>query len=239
MKDNKISRTQLMALLWAGVMAPAAELLPALLLPGAGKGAWLAVVLADSFNYVGFVCGFVVFVFFWLSFRSIELSLMSFLPLAISWIWILGIMEMLGMQFNIVNVILATFLFGQGDDYTIFITEGLMYEYTTGKKRLEKYKNSVALSAVIMFIGIGTLIFSKHPAMRSLAEVTIIGMVTVVVMAYYLPPLIFRWLTEKHGKRREYPVTLRRLAASVFSMAFFIFFLYNSSLFIICSFCFY
>ena len=46
MKDNKISRTQLMALLWAGVMAPAAELLPALLLPGAGKGAWLAVVLA-------------------------------------------------------------------------------------------------------------------------------------------------------------------------------------------------
>ena len=46
MRDNKISRTQLMALLWAGVMAPAAELLPALLLPGAGKGAWLAVVLA-------------------------------------------------------------------------------------------------------------------------------------------------------------------------------------------------
>ena len=46
MKDNKISRTQLMALLWAGVMAPAAELLPSLLLPGAGRGAWLAVVLA-------------------------------------------------------------------------------------------------------------------------------------------------------------------------------------------------
>ncbi len=46
MKDEKISRTQLMVLLWAGVMAPAAELLPAVLLPGAGRGAWLAVVLA-------------------------------------------------------------------------------------------------------------------------------------------------------------------------------------------------
>ena len=46
MEEEKISRTQLMALLWAGVMAPAAELLPALLLSGAGKGAWLAVVLA-------------------------------------------------------------------------------------------------------------------------------------------------------------------------------------------------
>ena len=46
MEEEKISRTQLMALLWAGVMAPAAELLPALLLSGAGKGAWLTVVLA-------------------------------------------------------------------------------------------------------------------------------------------------------------------------------------------------
>ena len=46
MGEDKISRTQLMALLWTGVMAPAAELLPAALLPGAGKGAWLAVLLA-------------------------------------------------------------------------------------------------------------------------------------------------------------------------------------------------
>lgn len=46
MKEDKISRTQLMALLWAGVMAPAAELLPALLLPSVGRGAWLAVLLA-------------------------------------------------------------------------------------------------------------------------------------------------------------------------------------------------
>ena len=46
MEKDRISRTQLMALLWAGVMAPAAELLPALLLLGAGRGAWLAVVLA-------------------------------------------------------------------------------------------------------------------------------------------------------------------------------------------------
>ena len=46
MKQDKISRTQLMALLWAGVLAPAAEQLPALLLPSAGKGAWLSVLAA-------------------------------------------------------------------------------------------------------------------------------------------------------------------------------------------------
>ncbi len=182
----------------------------------------LAERLSESFNYIGFVCGFVVFAFLWLSFGSIELSLLAFLPLAVSWVWILGIMGILGMQFNIVNIILATFIFGQGDDYTIFITEGLMYEYTTGRRRLARYKDSVALSALLMLVALGTLIFSEHPAMRSLAEVAIVGMATVVVMAYYLPPLVFRWLTEKGGRRREYPITLSRLAYSLFSISFFI-----------------
>lgn len=185
-------------------------------------GSHLVTLLSDSFNYIGFVCGFVVFFFLWLSFGRIELSLLSFLPLAVSWVWILGIMNLCGIQFNIVNIILATFIFGQGDDYTIFITEGLMYEYTYGKKQVEAYKNSVALSAIIMFIGLGTLIFAKHPAMRSLAEVAIIGMFMVVVMAFYLPPLVFRWITTKDGEVREYPLTLKRIVYSLFSFCIFL-----------------
>lgn len=199
-------------------------------------GNQLVKVLSDSFNYIGFVCGFVVFLFLWISFGSIELSLMSFLPLAVGWVWILGLMHLLGIQFNIVNIILATFIFGQGDDYTIFITEGLIYEYTTGKKRLASYKRSVALSAILMFIGIGTLIFAKHPALRSLAEVTIVGMFTVVLMAYYLPPLVFRWLTR--GVRTAdpssltshlsspLPITLGRFLRSLFSIVFFLLMMY-------------
>lgn len=46
MDQDSISHTQLTALIWVGVLAPAAELLPALTLPEAGKGAWLAPVAA-------------------------------------------------------------------------------------------------------------------------------------------------------------------------------------------------
>ena len=41
MKRDEITHTQLTALIWAGVLAPAAELLPALTLPLAGRAAWL------------------------------------------------------------------------------------------------------------------------------------------------------------------------------------------------------
>ena len=201
-------------------------------------GSQLVRVLNDSFNYIGLVCGFVVFFFLWLSFGKLELSLLSFLPLAVSWLWILGMMQIGGIQFNIVNIILATFIFGQGDDYTIFITEGLMYEHTTGRKRLSSYKHSVAISALLMFIGIGSLILARHPAMRSLAVVTIIGMFTVVIMAYYLPPLVFRWLVRgRHLPTEEpsdvqlwitdkLPLTLRRIVSSLSFMISFLLFMY-------------
>ena len=181
-------------------------------------GAQLVEILQDNFNYVSFVCGIVVFAFLWLSFRRIELALMAFLPLAVGWVWILGLMELLGIQFNIVNIILATFIFGQGDDYTIFITEGLIYEHTTGRRRLQSYWRSIMLSAALMFIGMGTLIVARHPALHSLGEVSIIGMGVVVLMANYLPPLVFRWLVNEGGL----PVTVGRLGRSLFAMGFFL-----------------
>ena len=179
-------------------------------------------ILNDSFNYIGFVCGFVVFFFLCISFGRLELSLLSFLPLAVAWLWILGLMNLTNIQFNIVNVILATFIFGQGDDYTIFITEGLIEEYAKGRKQLASYKRSVALSALIMFVGIGTLIFAKHPALKSLAQVTIIGMFAVVLMANYLPPIVFRWMTRKKDKPRLVPITLKRLFVTIYSFTAFL-----------------
>ncbi len=176
-----------------------------------GMNSAVAKSLSNDFNYIGFACGFIVFLFLWLSFGRLELSLLAFLPMAVGWIWILGIMRIFGIEFNIVNVILATFIFGQGDDYTIFMTEGLISEYAYRKKVLPSFKNSIIVSALIMFIGMGSLIVARHPALHSLAEVTIVGMFTVVLMAFYLPPYVFHWITHTNGKPRRVPVTIEQV----------------------------
>ena len=153
----------------------------------------IATHLSDDFNYIGWTCACIVFFFLWASFRSLPLALLSFLPMAVSWLWILGIMALLGIQFNIINIILSTFIFGQGDDYTIFMTEGTVYEYTHRRPMLASYRRAIILSALIMFIGIGSLITARHPALHSLAEVTIVGMFSVVLMAFVIPPVVFHW----------------------------------------------
>lgn len=173
--------------------------------------------LSDNFNFVLFSAGFIVFVFLTISFGRAELSLISFIPLTVSWFWILGIMYIFGINFNIVNIILATFIFGQGDDYTVFITEGLIYEHSRGKKVLASFKNSVAISSLIMFVGIGSLIFAQHPAMKSLGVVVVIGMFSVVAAAYIFPPLLYNFLVkERHGNKRQFPYTFRSLFGSLY-----------------------
>lgn len=184
-----------------------------------GMNSAVARALSNDFNYIGFACGFIVFLFLWLSFGRLELSLLAFLPMAVGWLWILGIMNIFGMQFNIVNVILATFIFGQGDDYTIFMTDGLLGEYAYRKKLLPSYKNSIIISALIMFIGMGSLIVAKHPALHSLAEVTIVGMFTVVLMAWVVPPMTFRWLVKTDNHYRHVPVTIEQIVRTGYCAA--------------------
>lgn len=188
-----------------------------------GMNSAVANALSSDFNYIGFACGIIVFAFLWISFGRIELSILAFLPMAIGWLWILGIMNLLDMQFNIVNIILATFIFGQGDDYTIFMTDGLINEYAYKKKLLPSYKNSIVISALIMFIGMGSLIVAKHPALHSLAEVTIVGMLTVVMMAWIIPPMIFNWLTKSGKQVRRAPVTFEQIVRSTYCSAVYLF----------------
>ena len=180
--------------------------------------------LAFDFNYLLWICCLIVLLFLFISFGRLELTLLSFAPMAVAFIWILGMMTIFDIRFNIINIILTTFIFGIGDDYSIFIMEGLIYEYAYGKKMLATYKTAVILSAVTMFVGIGALIIASHPAMFSLAQVTIIGMIAVAIIAYTVAPFLFKWLTMNKGKKRRMPVTLWNLTKTVISFLIFLIF---------------
>jgi 1-acyl-sn-glycerol-3-phosphate acyltransferase len=179
-------------------------------------------ILYEDFNFVLWFCALLVFGFLLISFGRIELTFITILPMIFGWFWILGLMALFDIQFNIVNIILATFIFGLGDDYTIFMLEGLIQEYAHKKRLLVTYKVAVILSAVVLFIGIGTLIISKHPAMRSLAQVSIIGMFSVVLMTYAISPIVFKMLTHKKGRLRTQPVTLFSFLKTFYSFSVFV-----------------
>ncbi len=162
----------------------------------------------NDFYLILFISSFLIFFVLWLSYGRLELALLSFLPMAISWVIITGIMGFLGVQFNIVNIILSTFIFGMGDDFSIFIMEGLLYKYKTGKKLLDPHKTAIFFSAFTMIVGIGALVFARHPALHSIAVITILGMLAVVLIAYTVEPVIFNAFVTRPTSGGRPPYTL-------------------------------
>lgn len=161
----------------------------------------------DDFYLILFISSFLIFFVLWLSYGRLELALLSFLPMAVGWLIITGIMGILGVQFNIVNIILSTFIFGMGDDFSIFILEGLLHKYKTGRELLNSHKTAIFFSSFTMIVGIGALIFAKHPALHSIALITILGMIAVVLISYVAEPLIFNAFVTRPTSQRRPPYT--------------------------------
>lgn len=170
----------------------------------------------NDFYLILFISSFLIFFVLWLSYGRLELALLSFLPMAVSWIIITGIMGMLGVQFNIVNIILSTFIFGMGDDFSIFIMDGLLHKYRTGRELVNSHKSAIFFSSFVMIVGIGALIFAKHPALHSIALITILGMVAVVLVAYVAEPVIFREFVTKPASEGKAPYTFGTVFGALF-----------------------
>ncbi|MBV7531888.1 trifunctional MMPL family transporter/lysophospholipid acyltransferase/class I SAM-dependent methyltransferase [Chitinophaga sp. sic0106] len=181
----------------------------------------LVEVMKDEFNSIAWMTSLLVFAALLISYGRIELALITFIPMAISWEWILGIMGLFGIKFNIVNIILSTFIFGLGDDYSIFMMDGLLQEYKTGRKNISSFKSSIFLSAITTMLGLGVMIFAKHPSLQSIALVSIIGIGTVVLISQVMIPVLFNFLITNRVRKGYAPWTLKGLSLSVFSFMYF------------------
>jgi len=176
-------------------------------------------ILKEDFDKLMLLSMFLVFAILLISFGRIELSLITFFPIILSWLWTLGLMGLFDIKFNIFNIIISTFIFGLGVDYSIFIMRGLLNNYKYGGKPVTPYKLSVLLSVITTILGIGVLIFAKHPALKSIAIVTIFGILSVVIISYTTLPLLFSILTMHKGRRRREPLTILNTFISVFSLS--------------------
>ena len=164
--------------------------------------------LKNDFNKLIAYSIIAVFLILLLCFRSFILSILTLLPIGITWVIALGMMAFFKIEFNILNIIISTFIFGLGLDYSIFITNAFLKEYEFGTKVLKTYRTSILLSVITSLLGIGALFFAKHPALRSISIVSIIGVFSAVSVAFILQGAIFDFLFIKPVKKGAAPYSV-------------------------------
>lgn len=117
------------------------------------------------------------------------------MPMFLSWYVVQGWMAILGLSFNMINIVISTFIFGIGVDYSIFVMKGLIErQRQESSKLLEYHKVAIFFSALVLIIVMGSMLFAKHPTIVSISECALIGMISTILITYTLQPLIFHWL---------------------------------------------
>ncbi|WP_413510949.1 1-acyl-sn-glycerol-3-phosphate acyltransferase [Myroides odoratus] len=172
-----------------------------------------------------------VFLILWLCFKRIELTIVSMIPITITGFITAGLMGLFNIEFNIFSTIVCTIIFGQGVDFTIFITNGLQKEYTTGRESTSTYRASIILAVLTTLLAVGTLVFAKHPALKSISLVSIIGMSVAALNAFVIYPRIFKICFVNRQQKGNSPITLRLLLHSMVSFIYFGLFGFLYSLF--------
>jgi len=171
----------------------------------------------DLVDY-SFIAVFFILLF---AFRKIELVIVTIIPIMISWVFTTGLMGLFGLQFNVVNIIVCTLIFGIGVDYSIFMTSALQKEYTFGKIELPSYRTSILLSVATTILGIGVLIFAKHPALKSISLIAIIGIFSALMITFIIQPLVFNFFVTNRTKKGKSPYEIKRLIHSALSFLYF------------------
>ena len=152
-------------------------------------------LIHKDFKMALLISSIFVFVVLLLSFRDILISLLAFMPMFLSWYVVQGWMAILGLKFNMINIVISTFIFGIGVDYSIFVMKGLIEgQRQEGSKLLEYHKVAIFFSGLVLIIVMAAMLFAKHPTIVSIGECALIGMISTILITYTLQPLIFRWL---------------------------------------------
>ncbi len=150
-------------------------------------------IVHSDFSIVLLISSLFVFLVLLLSMRNPVTTLIAFMPMGLSWYIVQGVMAMIGVKFNLVNIMISTFIFGIGVDYSIFVMDGLISKARFGTYRLLTcHKAAIFFSGFVLLVVIGSLLFARHPAIFSIGVSTIIGMTATILITYALQPLLFR-----------------------------------------------
>ena len=104
---------------------------------------------------------------FWF-FKNVKETLIALVPLVTGIVWLMGLMSLLNLPLNVVNILAAIITSGVIVDYGIGMTYEYQYDLKIGTVI------AVSLSAVTTIIGAGVLLFAKHPALFSTAVAMVI-----------------------------------------------------------------
>ena len=153
----------------------------------------------------------ILVVFFWITQGQPALGFIAVFPIALVLVWVLGIMSLLNIPYNVVTALITALSIGIGVDYTIHVIHRYKEEYAelghpeaAASRTLATTGSALIGSALTTALGFGMLALSPLTAFQQF------GMLTAITIAYALiaavlvvPPAMIVWAAYQNLRLRH------------------------------------
>ncbi|MEW5766520.1 MAG: MMPL family transporter [bacterium] len=142
----------------------------------------------------------VVFLILWLDFKNLAAALLTLSPLLTGVVFMLGLMSLLGLQLNFMNLIVLPLILGIGVDSGVHIYHRYQEE-GRGSIVLTIMRTGRAIMAAVLttMVGFAALLLAKYRGLNSMGSLALLGMGSTLVSALLVLPSLLQW-REEAGK---------------------------------------
>jgi predicted RND superfamily exporter protein len=139
-----------------------------------------------------------------LDLRSVRLALAALLPLGLGMFLMLGVMAVLDVELNFMNICVLPIVLGYGVSHGVYLVHRFL-EGTSPMVALRSVGVAVLSSTLTTVAGFGALYSSSHPGLKSLGLVTCIGLVTTLFTTFTLLGAVLQLMHDRRVARAAPP----------------------------------
>jgi len=146
----------------------------------------------------------VVFMLLLWDFRNLKLTLMAMMPLVIGAIWMVGIMQLIGQQLTMLNVIVIPLILGIGIDDGVHILHRYRLEGPGKIKTVfASTGKAVMLTSLTTMLAFGSLIFATYRGLGSMGSALFIGVGTCFLTSIVILPALLKLMENSLQRRKQ------------------------------------
>jgi len=153
---------------------------------------------------IAIIMGAVAIVLFLLmDFRSFKYTLLAAIPLVVGAFWMVGLMALLGMKFNLINFMCLPLILGIGIDDGVHVLHRYRREGKLSIPLVLKFTGrAILLTSLTTMIGFGSMGLASHRGTASMGQVLFLGVGACFLSSAFVLPAIITVIEKFNGKGR-------------------------------------
>ena len=141
-----------------------------------------------------------VILLMWINFRAVRLVALATAPLVVGVLWMILVIELVGIQLNFYNMIVLPAILGIGNDAGVHLVHRYQEEGPGSIRRVLRYTGEhIAMGSFTTMIGFAGLLLSFHPGLHSIGELAVVGIGATLLAALLFLPAALQWLEDRRA----------------------------------------